>query len=130
MQRLAVADNVFTEDSPGVEAVLAAAHATKQRPRCLCATDGVPVYIAHIGERFIVKRMPNTSTCTRPSARPSIHPQSCLGLAKWPGLLSRKIWPQGRLRCGWISRSPSAGALGRPWRKALRPTRSAPTARS
>ena len=85
MQRLAVADNVFTEDGPGVEAVLAAAHATKQRPRCLCATDGVPMYIAHMGERFIVKRMPNTGHLHAPECPSFDPPPELSGLGEVAG---------------------------------------------
>ena len=58
-QRFAVMGRTFSENDPGAEALLAAAHAAKQRPGCLCLDPAVPMYIAHVGERFIVKRMPN-----------------------------------------------------------------------
>lgn len=41
-----------------IESALSAAYAAKQRPLCLCVPGGTPMYIAHVGGRFIVKRMP------------------------------------------------------------------------
>ena len=60
MQQMTVADTVFSDGAPGIEALLGAAYTAKQRPRCLCTEAGIPMYIAHVGERLIVKRMPNT----------------------------------------------------------------------
>lgn len=39
---------------------LAAAHASKFRPRCLCQTPNPEMYVAKVGDSFIVKRMPGT----------------------------------------------------------------------
>lgn len=42
-----------------IESALSAAYEAKQRPLCLCVPGGTPMYIAHVGGRFIVKRMPS-----------------------------------------------------------------------
>ena len=42
--------------------VLLDAHTHRVRPLCLCVDGGVPMYVARIGDRFIVKRMPDTGT--------------------------------------------------------------------
>ncbi len=37
-------------------------HATHQRPRCLCVAEGVEMYVARLGDGYIVKRMPGTGS--------------------------------------------------------------------
>jgi Protein of unknown function (DUF1173) len=84
-QRFAVIDKVFSGDDPGAEALLAAAHTAKQRPLCLCLEARVPMYIAHVGDRFIVKRMPNTGHLHAPDC-PSFDPPAELsGLGEVAG---------------------------------------------
>lgn len=39
---------------------LACAHRAPTRPLCLCARDGVAMYVAHLGSGFVLKRMPGT----------------------------------------------------------------------
>ena len=38
--------------------LLAAAHAARARPLCLCRPPGIPMYVARVGDRCILKRMP------------------------------------------------------------------------
>ena len=84
-QRFGVGGKVFSEVEPGAEALLAAAHTAKQRPQCLCLDAGVPMYIAHVGDRFIVKRMPNTGHLHAPEC-PSFDPPAELsGLGEVAG---------------------------------------------
>jgi hypothetical protein len=40
--------------------LLAKAHAAQSRPLCLCCDAGVPMYVARVGGRPILKRMPGT----------------------------------------------------------------------
>ena len=42
------------------QVLLARAYAAHARPMCPCAPGGVPMYMARVGGRLIVKRMPNT----------------------------------------------------------------------
>ena len=52
---------------------IAAAHAEHLRPRCLCLVGGVEMYVARLGEGFIVKRMPDTGSQHAPDC-PSYEP--------------------------------------------------------
>lgn len=86
-QRFVVMDRVFSEDDPGVETLLRAAHTAKQRPQCLCvaAGAGVPMYIAHLGGGFIVKRMPNTGHLHAPACPSYDPPPELSGLGEVAG---------------------------------------------
>lgn len=42
------------------ERAIAIAHATRERPRCLCRREGVPMYVARSRHGFILKRLPRT----------------------------------------------------------------------
>lgn len=53
--------NRFDDETPGIEELLAALYEAKLRPLCPCTGEGVPMYLAKIGDdRYIIKRMPNT----------------------------------------------------------------------
>ena len=80
-----VAGRRFEAASRGFEGAIADAHAAHIRPRCLCAGDGVEMYVARFAhggggggdteERaaFIVKRMPNSGSLHAPDC-PSYEP--------------------------------------------------------
>ncbi|WP_281353037.1 DUF1173 family protein [Allomesorhizobium camelthorni] len=36
---------------------MTAAHERRERPLCLCQADGLPMYIARIGDAYRIKRM-------------------------------------------------------------------------
>jgi Protein of unknown function (DUF1173) len=57
----------------GFAAALAAAHAEHLRPRCMCLIAGVEMYVARLGEGFILKRMPGTGSRHAPHC-PSYEP--------------------------------------------------------
>ena len=63
----------LTTDSNGFAVAIAAAHTTHHRPRCLCLIDGIEMYVARLGDGFIVKRMPNTGSQHAPDC-PSYEP--------------------------------------------------------
>jgi Protein of unknown function (DUF1173) len=52
---------------------IADAYASHQRPRCLCLVDGVEMYVARLGDGYIVKRMPDTGSQHAPDC-PSYEP--------------------------------------------------------
>jgi hypothetical protein len=52
---------------------LATAHAKRRRPKCLCLMQGIEMYVARLGEGFIVKRMPGTGSRHAPDC-PSYEP--------------------------------------------------------
>ena len=50
----------FRADEPALQEALAAAYDRHARPRCLCSSTSVPVYIAKTSEAWLLKRMPLT----------------------------------------------------------------------
>ena len=68
-----IGGNRFRADSPGFAEAVSAAHADHHRPRCLCLLGGIEMYVAHLGDGFIVKRMPNTGSQHAPDC-PSYEP--------------------------------------------------------
>lgn len=53
----------WLKDAPGFAEAIADAHAARQRPRCMCVTEGVEMYVARLTRPhggYIVKRMPDT----------------------------------------------------------------------
>jgi hypothetical protein len=58
MRRFRLADQVTEETAPDLQGLLADAYRRRIRPLCLCKEGGLPMYIAQIGEQYIVKRMP------------------------------------------------------------------------
>lgn len=51
--------NVSTED-PSFLSQIKSAHSKKIRPKCMCRSFGVEMYITHYNSNYIVKRMPNS----------------------------------------------------------------------
>ena len=68
-----IGSNRFRADSPGFAEAVVTAHAAHHRPRCLCLLGGIEMYVAHLGDGFIVKRMPNTGSHHAPDC-PSYEP--------------------------------------------------------
>lgn len=63
-----IAGRRFDTGSPGFEEAIARAHATHQRPRCVCRAGGIETYVARLNDSYVIKRMPETgnrhaSTC-------------------------------------------------------------------
>ncbi|MGE3993314.1 DUF1173 family protein, partial [Pseudorhodoplanes sp.] len=58
MRRFKLADQVIEETAPEFPAALADAYRKRLRPLCLCKEGGLGMYIAQVGEQYIVKRMP------------------------------------------------------------------------
>lgn len=57
----------------GFADAVAEAHAAHQRPRCMCLVEGIEMYVAHLGDGYIVKRMPDTGSHHAPDC-PSYEP--------------------------------------------------------
>jgi hypothetical protein len=54
---------IFNGDTEDAQAILRRAHAAKRRPHCRCVPgDGPPMYVAKVGERFFLKRMPGSGS--------------------------------------------------------------------
>jgi hypothetical protein len=63
----------FEIGARGFAEAVADAHAAHQRPRCMCLVEGVEMYVARLGEGYIVKRMPETGRHHAPDC-PSYEP--------------------------------------------------------
>lgn len=68
-----IAGRRFEIGSRGFADAVAEAHAAHQRPRCMCLVEGVEMYVARLGEGYIVKRMPDTGSHHAPDC-PSYEP--------------------------------------------------------
>lgn len=55
-----VADRTFDAADPELQAILPQLLADKLRPLCDCRSPGVPMYVAKVNGRFVVKRMPDS----------------------------------------------------------------------
>ncbi len=68
-----IAGRRFEVGARGFADAVADAHAAHQRPRCMCLVEGVEMYVARLGDGFIVKRMPDTGSHHAPDC-PSYEP--------------------------------------------------------
>ena len=57
-RRYRIGQAILAEDDAAFGAVVAEAYRARQRPVCLCCDSGAAMYIARIGEQFLIKRMP------------------------------------------------------------------------
>lgn len=60
MSTFSINNEIVMVDDPRLPKVLAHAHKSKIRPLCLCKPGGVEMYIAHMSDQFVIKRMPNS----------------------------------------------------------------------
>lgn len=60
MTKYQIEQQYTSPDDPGFLSALARAHGSHVRPLCLCQSPGVEMYVAKVGQQYIVKRMPNT----------------------------------------------------------------------
>ena len=77
-------------NSPELEGYLAKCHQSKARPLCLCHEPGIEMYIAKVGEDYIVKRMPNTGSLHAPSCDSYDVPPELSGLGQVMGSAIRE----------------------------------------
>ncbi|MFJ4649685.1 DUF1173 family protein [Nocardia sp. NPDC088792] len=85
-----------------LQPLLAAVHRSPQRrPRCLCSaaeTGGVDMYVARIGGRYVLKRMPGTGPHHSPACSSYIPPAELTGLAPLLGTAIREQPATGTTR--------------------------------
>lgn len=58
MRRYRIGSAIVEDDAPVMQPALREAYAYRQRPLCLCRDTGVAMYIARMGDQFLIKRMP------------------------------------------------------------------------
>lgn len=114
MRRFRLADRVIDETAPDLHDALAKAYRHRIRPLCLCKEPGLAMYIAQIGDQFIVKRMP-LSGSEHDAACPSYDPPDELsGLGVLMGS-AIQVDPESGLSALKVGFSlTKVGARGRP----------------
>ncbi len=70
-----IAGRRFEIGTRGFAEAVADSHAAHQRPRCMCLVEGIEMYVARLGDGYIVKRMPDTGSQHAPGC-PSYEPPS------------------------------------------------------
>lgn len=71
--------------SPGFTEAIAQAYSRRRRPRCLCCPKGVEMYVARLGDGYIVKRMPDTGSWHAPACTSFEPPAEISGLRRLLG---------------------------------------------
>jgi hypothetical protein len=77
-----IASRRFEIGTRGFAEAIADAHAAHQRPRCMCLVEGVEMYVARLGEGYIVKRMPDTGSHHAPDCQSYEPPAEFSGLGQ------------------------------------------------
>lgn len=80
----------LSSDDEGFAAALAEAHTDRLRPKCLCLVGGVEMYVARLGEGYIVKRMPGTGSHHAPDCASYEPPPEASGLGQVLGTAIRE----------------------------------------
>ena len=71
--RYFIKGRTYPAADPGLQDALAQVYGSPERPRCLCVSGGIEMYIARHAE-YIVKRMPDTGHLHHPTC-PSFEPE-------------------------------------------------------
>jgi hypothetical protein len=58
MRQFKIGGDVYSDEGPDLQSALGAAYLRKERPLCLCRDLGCAMYIAQIGDLYVIKRMP------------------------------------------------------------------------
>lgn len=74
----------YRGDSPALQAALSGVYGTDERPRCLCAAQGIEMYVARHAQ-LVIKRMPGTGPAHHPSCPSYEAPASESGLGSCSG---------------------------------------------
>jgi hypothetical protein len=76
-----IANYLISAQDEGFEELLATIHNTAYRPLCLCKGEpGIPMYVSHVGEHFIIKRMPDSGNQHAPDCNSFEPPCELSGL--------------------------------------------------
>lgn len=71
--QLQVGGRLHSGDALGLSDSIGAAYSKRERPRCMCTQAGAEMYIARLGDNYLVKRMPGSGSEHAPSC-PSYEP--------------------------------------------------------
>jgi len=76
-----VEGRVLHPGAPEFADAIAHAHSGRLRPKCLCQTDGIDMYVARLGETYVVKRMPDSGSRHSPQCPHYAPPAEFSGVA-------------------------------------------------
>jgi hypothetical protein len=113
---LDIGGRVFEVGAPGFTAAIADAHASQRRPRCLCRPEGVEMYVARLGDGYLVKRMPESGNRHAPDCPSFEPPAEVSGLARVLGraITENPVSGETSLRLGFaLSKGPGRSAQHR-----------------
>lgn len=85
MRRFRIGGHVHADEAVELQAALAAAYLRKERPLCLCRDPGCAMYIAQIGDLYVIKRMPLSGGEHDPSCESYESPYALSGLGALMG---------------------------------------------
>lgn len=74
---------------------LEAAYRARTRPECICVSPPQPMYIAKIGDKYFVKRMPGTGEAHAPDCQSFEAPEHLSGLAELNGTAIQESADEG-----------------------------------
>ncbi|MCB1550191.1 MAG: DUF1173 domain-containing protein [Hyphomicrobiaceae bacterium] len=80
MRRFRLAEQVIEETAPDLQHALADAYRRKIRPLCLCNEPSPAMYVARLGDQYVVKRMPLSGGGHEPSCSSYEPPDELSGL--------------------------------------------------
>lgn len=82
MSAYQIVSHVFEGNDPRLPEILASLHGQKFRPLCLCTQPHPEMYIAKLGARYLLKRMPNTGSAHGPDCDSFEPPAELSGLGE------------------------------------------------
>lgn len=74
--------HIHVDEVQALQTALATVYNTKNRPLCLCQTPGIPMYVACIQGKYVMKRMPNSGSTHRPDCAAYEPPAELSGLGE------------------------------------------------
>lgn len=80
MRSFTIGNQIFEESSPELLAFLPEAYERRLRPMCMCKAKPMPMYIAHIDDQYVIKRMPLTGRDHDPACPSHQPPYELSGL--------------------------------------------------
>ncbi|MHA6645764.1 DUF1173 domain-containing protein [Mesorhizobium sp. A623] len=85
MRQFRITGELHESDAPDLQAALRSAYERRERPLCLCREPGLPMYIARMGDQFLIKRMPFTGAEHDPACESFEPPYELSGLGALMG---------------------------------------------
>jgi len=85
MRRFRIGGEIIEDEAPVLQAALSRAYENKSRPLCLCKEPGAAMYIARMGDQYLIKRMPLTGGDHDPSCESYEPPYELSGLGALMG---------------------------------------------